>query len=159
MKKIISTLAFFLTIISMVSCTLNQPIVVKNAPVNNYKYVYISPTSSLTSSHGNTYFGSYYSSSKSINPSDLVSGFLSKKGFIRIPELKPELIDQTLIVNYGESGRRNIGLGYSIEVTIQLVSAKSYEPICSCIAEGMGDTEADDIRIAINRCMSALFSE
>ena len=34
--------------------------------------------------------------------------------------------------NYGESGRRNRGLGYTIEVTIQFSSAKTNEMICSC---------------------------
>lgn len=53
-----------------------------------------------------------------------------------INELKTELIKETLIVNYVESGRRNRGLGYTIEVTIQFISAKSNTPICSCTAEG-----------------------
>ena len=48
--------------------------------------------------------------------------------------------------------------GYTIEVTIQFVSAKSNELISSCTAEGQGQTEADDIRQAITRCLSALFS-
>lgn len=95
--------------------------------------------------------------SKSVNPSDVIAGALIKKGFIIIPELSPELQNKTLIANYGESGRRKKGLGYTIEVTIQFISAKSYETVCSCTAEGQGSTEADDIRIAINRAMSALF--
>ena len=47
--------------------------------------------------------------------------------------------------------------GYTIEVTIQFVSGKSSELVCSCTAEGQGTTEADDIRQAINRCIVALF--
>lgn len=76
-----------------------------------------------------------------------------------MPEIKPELIDQTLIVNYGESGKRNIagGLGgYTIEVTIQFISAKTHTLMSSCTAEGQGETEADDIRKAINRCLAGL---
>ena len=64
-----------------------------------------------------------------------------------------------MIINYGESGRRNRGLGYTIEVTIQFVSAKSNELICSCTAEGQGETETDDIRQAITRCISGLLKE
>ena len=112
----------------------------------------------MTSSSGATYGGQYYSSSKSVNPTDVITGILTKEGFIRLPELKDELKDETLIVNYGESGRRNRSLGYTIEVTIQLVSAKSNELISSCSAEGQGETEADDIRQAITRCLSALLS-
>lgn len=87
----------------------------------------------------------------------MISGIFLKNGFIRLPELKPDLLDQTIVVNYGESGRRNKGLGYTIEVTIQILSAKTSEPICICTAEGQGETEADDVRIAINRALSPLF--
>ena len=73
--------------------------------------------------------------------------------------LQPELVVQTVIVNYGESGRRNRGLGYTIEVTIQFISAKTHAQICSCTAEGQGETEADDIRQAITRCLSGLLSK
>lgn len=142
------------------SCAPLKPAtIIKHSSAENYKYIYISPTNSLTSSTGATYGGQYYSSSKSVNPTDVITGILSKEGFIRLPELKSELINKTLIVNYGESGRRNRGFGYTMEVTIQFISAKSNELISSCSAEGQGETEADDIRQAITRCLSALFSK
>lgn len=57
----------------------------------------------------------------------------------------------------GESGKRNTGLGgYTLEVTIQLISAKTSSLVCSCTAEGQGSTEADDIRQAITRCLNEL---
>ena len=139
--------------------SLKPPTVVEDGAIENYRYIFISPTNSLTSSSGASIGGQYYSSSKSVNPSDVIAGLLSKQGFIKLPELKPELTDQTLIVNYGESGKRNTGLGgYTIEVTIQFVSAKSNMLISSCTAEGQGETEADDIRQAITRCLTRLFS-
>lgn len=166
------------------SCrSLKTPIIVKNAPIEEYKYVFITPTKELTSSIGNTYSGQYsvtsstvgvyggqYSitsstgggygvtATKSVNPSDVISGKLIN-GFIVLPELQSELNDKTLIVNYGESGRRNRGLGYTIEVTIQFISAKTHELVCSCTAEGQGATEADDIRQAIRRALSGLFGD
>jgi hypothetical protein len=118
-----------------------------------YEYVYITPTSSITS--GFNYNG--YGSNKSINPSDVIGGIMSKKGYIRVPDLNTAPRAKTLVANYGESGRRSIGLGYSIEISIQFISAQSSEPVCSCTAEGIGDTEADDIRIAITRCLESLF--
>ena len=153
---------FFLIAISLIlfGCgALQKPTVVINEDINNFSYVYITPTQTLSSgTAGNYYNGQYYFVDKSINPNDVISGVFSKNGFIKIPKLKKELLDKTLIINYGESGRRNVGLGYSIEVTIQLVSAKSNTLISSCTAEGMGSTEADDIRIAINRCLSGIFN-
>ena len=138
---------------------LQTPVIVKNAPIERYKYVYITPTKDLTSSSGTTYGGQYVygtTTTKSVNPSDVISGELIKKGFIILPELKPELNAETLIVSYGESGRRNRGLGYAIEVTIQFISAESYEMVCTCTAEGQGYTEADDIRQAIRRALAGL---
>jgi len=130
---------------------------IKNGNISTYKYIYISPTTSLTSSSGTMINGQYFSESKSVNPSDVIYGTLSKLGLIRLPELKQELSEETLVVNYGESGRRSVGLGgYTIEVTIQFVSAKTNSLVCSCTAEGIGSTEADDIREAITRCLDEL---
>lgn len=141
---------------------LQTPIIVKNAPIENYKYVYITPTKELTSSTGSTYGGQYgiYGSSttKSVNPSDVIAGILIKEGYLIIPEPNSKLSDETIIVTYGESGRRNRGFGYTIEVTIQFISAKNNELICSCTAEGQGETEADDIRQAITRALTGLFN-
>ncbi len=152
----------FLFFSCTITTTLHPVSTIKNNPTENYKYIYITPTKILSSSAGGVYGGAYgvYGStqSKSVNPSDVISGLLTKKGFIRIPELKEELNDKTLIVNYGESGKRDTGLGgYTIEVTIQFVSGKSSELVSSCTAEGQGETEADDIRQAITRCITALY--
>ena len=42
-------------------------------------------------------------------------------------------------------------------MTIQFISAAKQLPICSCTAEGQGETEADDIRMAIQRALEPLF--
>ena len=152
------------SILMLGSCApLRQPVIVKNAPIETFRYVYISPTKELTSSSSETYGGQYgiYGSSttKSVNPSDVIAGVLIKEGLIILPELKSELSNETLIVNYGESGRRNRGLGYTIEVTIQFITAETKQMICSCTAEGQGETEADDIRQAIRRALDGLFSK
>jgi hypothetical protein len=159
--RIIKYLTTIILSTYLFSCASLQPATsIKNDTIQNYKYLYISPTNSLTSSSGATINGLYYSSSKSVNPADVISGILSKEGFIKIPEQKPELTDQTIIVNYGESGKRKTGLGgYTIEVTIQFISAKSNNLVCSCTAEGQGETEADDIRQAITRCLNEIVTK
>jgi len=160
--KEIKCVAIFIISVFASSCvTLEPPIIIRNSSFEEYKYAVIQQTSTLTSSTGSVYgnqYGLYGSSiSKSINPSDVISGILMREGFIILPEIQPEFIDNTFIVNYGESGRRNVAFGYTIEVTIIFISAKSHDIIASCTAEGIGSTEADDIRIAINRCLSGLF--
>lgn len=165
--KTIKILPVILISILLTNCAiLKPPIINKNASIEKYKYLFIPTTSNLTSGTGGVYGGQYgvYGSStnKSVNPKDVISGILLKEGFIILPEIKSELVDETIIVNYGESGKRMIagGLGgYTIEVTISFNSAKTYETICSCTAEGQGTTEADDIREAITRCLSGLLSK
>ena len=165
--KIIRFLAIIVIGILANGCaTLKAPSISKYDSIEGYKYFVIPSTSNLTSGTGGVYGGDYgvygASTTKSVNPSDVITGILLKNGFIRLPEINPALADKTLIVNYGESGRRNVagGLGgYTIEVTINFVSAKSHTTLCSCSAEGQGSTEADDIRQAITRCLSALLSK
>jgi hypothetical protein len=162
--KTIRFLGIILVTIFMGGCApLRMATTINNGNIKDYKYVFISPTETLTSSAGSVYGGTYgaYGSSttKSVNPSDVIAGILSKEGFIVLPELRPDLADETLIVNYGESGRRNRGLGYTIEVTIQFISARSHALICSCTAEGQGETEADDIRQAITRSLSVVLGK
>ena len=164
------TTKFFVSVLItgiLTSCSalipkLNPVSIVVNEAVNKYKYVFIAPTGNLTSGTSNIYGNTYslvgVQANKTVNPGDVISGILTKKGLIRLSELNPDFLIETLIVNYGESGRRDTGLGgYTIEVTIQFISAKNNQLICSCTAEGQGATEADDIRLAIVRCLSGLF--
>lgn len=62
------------SILILGSCApLRLPVIVKNAPIETFKYAYISSTKELTSSSGGTYGGQYgiYGSltTKSVNPS------------------------------------------------------------------------------------------
>ena len=161
LKKLAS--AICLVLLMNACAPLRTPVIVKNAPIETFKYVYVSPTEELISSTSSTFGGQYYISSssttRSVNPSDVIAGMLIQKGYVILPELNPELAKETLIVNYGESGRRNRGLGYTIEVTIQFISAYTHEIFCSCTAEGQGSTEADDIRQAIKRVLDGLFTK
>lgn len=163
MKKFVTLIVIIISVLNNSCAPLKVPTVIKNDTIEGYKYIYITPTSNLTSSSGGIYGGEYgtygATTSKSVNPSDVISGILTKEGFIRLPELESESTDESIIINYGESGRRNRGLGYTIEVTIQFVAARTNELICSCTAEGQGETEADDIRQAITRCLESLLSK
>ena len=83
---------------------------------------------------------------------------LSKKGYIILNELDDRFRHETVIVNYGESNRRNFVLGgYTIEVTLQFISASTGELVCTTTAEGYGSTEAADVKQAVTRALKALF--
>ncbi len=151
----------FIIIFLLTGCASMRPPIINtyNDSINNYRYFYISPTSDYTSSsgiYGNKYLV-YGGVMKSTNPASVISGILFKNGFIQVNEIIPEHKDETMIVNFAETGRRNVNLGYSIEVSIQFISAQSQTPICVCTAEGQGETEADDVRIAIQRALDPLF--
>ena len=150
-----------LVIISSCVAILRPVSVQQNSTLDGYKYIYITPSSAITSTTGGVYGGSYgiYGSTqtKSISPCDIIAGIMIKKGFTQVTKIYPEFTPQTLIINYGESGRRYVGLGYTIEVTLQMLSAKTHEIVCTSTAEGIGSTEADDIRIAITRALEEIF--
>lgn len=137
-----------------------KPVIVSNKQdFSRFKYFVITPSATITSGTGAIYGLNGSTSSKSVNPSDLISGILTKKNFIRLSQVNADLSAQTMVVNFGESGRRNTGLGgYTMEVTIQFVSHSNNEIISSCTAEGQGITEADDISIAIERCLNKLIN-
>ena len=157
MKKTVF-IAFMVFCVVLASCTTLQPAsVIKNDNISDYQYLIVNGTSSLTSGTGQTINGVYYSVSKSVNPSDIISGYMAKKGFVILQEADENLSDKTLIINYGESGRRDVFWGYTTEVTIQFISLKTKRLAFSTTAEGMGSTEADDIKEAITRALNALF--
>lgn len=143
---------------TLTSCgSLRPATVTRHSSLEGYRYAYINSTSTKVGSAGYFYNGMGASETKSTNPSEIISGFLMKKGFIIMPELKPENESHTIVVNYAETDRRNLNLGYAIEITIQILSATDNSLLCTGTAEGQGSTEADDIRIAINRCLAEIF--
>ena len=108
------TLIFLITATS--GCvTLREPEITKRDDIRNYRFVVVPQTASLSSESGAVYgnqYGIYGSSSaKSINPGDLIEGILLKRGLISIENVVPEDEDKTLLVRYGESGRRDVAGG------------------------------------------------
>lgn len=131
--------------------------------MNGYKYAIIPQTASHTSGSGGiSYdmgFGMVASGavSKSVNPGEVIAGILIKKGYIVVDKSDR---DGAFLVKYGQGDRRNVlgGLGgYTLGVSIQMLDSKTHEPLFICTAEGkMGDTETDNIRKAIARCLRDL---
>lgn len=149
-----------LCLFAMSACApLNPVIMTKHDSFDSYKYIYITATGDVTSTAGGKYWNTTDTQPiiQSINPADFIAGILLKEGYTRLPELSKDVLDRTLIVNYGESDRHIQGLGYGSEVIIQFIAADTYEVVCSCSGEGQGKTEAEAIRSAITRCMDKVF--
>ncbi|MCH5313240.1 MAG: DUF4136 domain-containing protein [Helicobacter sp.] len=141
-----------------VGCAILKPVDSKIfADISGYKYAIIGQTQTLSSSVGGGFIdyatGGGINIGKSINPSDVITGILIKKGLVIVDKPKDS---KTLLVKYGQGDKRNVlgGLGgYTLEVSIQMLDALTQEPLFLCTAEGQGSTEADDLREAITRCL------
>lgn len=155
----------FLAIASFLFCgcyTLLPPTTTKSQTENltDFSYFYMTGTGTKVGTSSSYDYGTGYVSSttKSVNPSDIISGYFIKQGYMRLGELNPQLMEKTLIISYGETGTRSVGLfAYTTEITIQMMSGKTNTLVCTTTAEGIGDTEADDVRKAIARALDAVF--
>lgn len=154
------------------SCSASEPLftIRSNDSVRNYKYVYIAPTQTVSQdiNYGQAYSNpnnnnsgsrtSIYSTTvrKTTNPSSVIAGWAMKKGYTVIPEISSSIADQTIIINCAETNRRM--LNEIIEITIQCVSARTYEVICTCSSESSvwGD-EPTKVKATINKCMKVIF--
>jgi hypothetical protein len=149
--------------VSGCAATLKPPEISKQGEIKDYSFVVLPKSASLQSTSSSIYrnengaYGS--SSSKEINPGYIIEGVLLKKGLFSTEDVEIDKEGKTVIIKYGESGRRSVAGGfggYVLEVTIAILSAKTNEVVYSCVAEGQGTSEAEDIRAAIHRCLSGL---
>jgi len=140
----------------------------ENKSLDGYKYFYMNGTGSTTSRSNvgvNVGYGVIVTDpDKTVNPGDFISGYLMKKGFVRVAEMPFVHPEETFIVNYGEGGRRHkyeneraLADQYAQEVILQFISAETNEVICTIKGEGIGNTEAEDIRNALQRSLDAYF--
>lgn len=161
MKRLV--LFALVAMLTFASCgMLNAPVSSVKGNLYKYSYVYVIPTSAVTSSSGvyGGQYGVYGGATKTINPSEVISGYLMKRGYTPVPNVIDELADKTLIVSYGYTGRRSLGLfAYASCIIIQMRNAKTHEMVASCEAEGCGDDETDDILQAIYSGLDDIFSK
>ena len=157
MKRIV-----FLFVVACVLCSCDtlRSVTKKNPDyqynINRYTYAYIIPTSSVTSSSGvmvGVGFGLYGNEATSVTPSEIIRGYLMQEGYTILPAIDPELVERTMIVSYGYTGRRYFNLAYASGVIIQFRDAKTHEMIVSAEAEGNGSTASNEI---YNACITAL---
>lgn len=118
-----------------------------------YRYAYVIPASPVTSGPGVAAIieGVVVSEgTKTVNPSEIISGYLIKLGYNILPSIVPELAEETMIFSYGRAGSRSLGLlSYASKIVIQVTSGKTHELLATIEAEGCGNTEADDINQAL----------
>lgn len=155
MKKLFLLFAAVLLVVG-VSAQLKLPHVIINGQLADYNYFYVVPTAGVTSSsgvYGNQY-GVYGGQTKTIVPSEVISGYLMKNGHNVLPSIKPELASKTLIFTYGYTGRRPLSLfAYASCIIIQIRDAATQDLVASIETEGCGSDETEDILDAIYSAM------
>ena len=149
LSKLWGVVAAILLTLTLSGCALNAPQVKTYLPLSQFQYAYIAPTGGV--------LGYSQANLNSVNPRDFIAGQLFKRGIIVVPEINPAQAQKTLVVSYGEGDKRNILVGYALEVTIQLTTADMNKLVAVSTAEGYGESESDKIRDAISQAMTALF--
>ena len=159
MKQFLSILV---CVLALCGCaTSKYSSVNRAAPIEGYKYFYVLGTNELVSidtsvgladEFGNASTSTYINS---LNPADVIGGYLMKKGFIRAPRLDQGQANKTLLVSYGESGHHWLDVP---EVTIQFIDASTHELVAATTAAagGVGD-DSYKLRKAILKSLKNLF--
>ena len=170
MKKVIFYIAIVFAFTSCISTHyLYTPIVQLDGNLQDYKYVYVMPTSPVISSSG-IFMGMSLSQHiaksniigapiKTVAPSEIISGYMMKKGYTPLPSPSDDLANETLLVSYGYIGRRSMRFSYASRIIIQMIDAKTHQLVASCEAEGCGNDETDDILQAIQDGLNAIFKD
>lgn len=163
MKKVYSLMVCFVGTLLFSGClSLAPTTITRHASLDGYKYFYVTPTAERSSVTGGTYGskGYVYGSTKSnsVNPADLIAGYMMNRGYVRVPEVKQQNAAQTMIINYGDgNSREGFWEERAVEVTIQILNGETNELICVCRADDKGNDEAKAITRAINKCLDEIF--
>jgi len=156
------TLKFSGTIILIATlicgCSPLQLVTTIRGDVKNYEYVFIpstEETDELTESTDIRGIGEgAIPIAQSLVPGEFLTRRLKRAGFTVLPELNPDLADQTLIITYTDkaTGRRRWD-GRVQEVEIRFISAKTNAVVYSGMAEGSGSTKVNGLKNAIRRSL------
>ena len=163
MKKLL----LFFAALALTACGALKPTTCSVQPTfYKYRYVYIMPTGSVTGSTGvyTSYVDDrvYGGVTRTANPSDMMSGYLMQKGLTILPQLDEAKKAEILVLSYGETDRRDVGLLWlstSTGIIIQFRDALTNDLIASAEAEDYGSTEADNVRYAIRKALDAIFAQ
>ena len=161
MRKIfILCIAATMAVSAMAELAVLAPKVIIYKDMSKYKFVYIIPTSPITSNSGTygyisgraygMYGGVHSGATKTVNPAEEICGQLVKRGYTILPEVDPDVAEETMIVAYGNIGRRDV-TPFAYAVVLQFTDAETHEKLASIEAEAYGETETVEIREAINQ--------
>lgn len=158
MKKILLVLLALLFVGCGVSKSVPKAKVYGN--IDAYTRVYVTPAgSAAASSVGVGVGGVYEGTTSASSPSDIIRGYLMKKGYTIVPEIKPEQAKYTMIATYGQV-KSSMDLISEITAIIQLTDAETQQLIASCEASGSSAISMSEALVrAIENAMNAIFQK
>ncbi len=159
MKKLFIFLATALMLIGCGTTTNTVPTAKISGDLSRYQYVFVVPTSGVTSGGGvySTGYGVYGGETHTVNPSELITGYLMKLGYSALPSIVPDLAEHTIVVTYGNTGTSSVLVAKS-GVIIQVRDAKTHQLIATSEAEGTSlEDETYAVKRAIYRALDNIF--
>lgn len=167
MKRLFLILTVVLVAVS-VAAQLKVPSANIRGNLKGYKYVYVVPSSGVTSGSGDAivvrygpYFSSVHStagSTTTVNPSETIKGYLIRMGYSILPSINPDLANKTLIVSYGHNGNRAMFLGgYASSIVLQISEAKTNNVLATYETEGHDSNESKAINRALYSALNLFY--
>ena len=160
MRKLLILLAIITALAGCGTTSSTVPTAKISGDLSRYQYVYVVPTSGVTSGGGvySTGNGVYGGDTHTVNPSELITGYLMKLGYSVLPSIVPDLAEHTIVVTYGNTGTSSVLVAKS-GVIIQVRDAKTHELIATSEAEGISlEDEAYAVKRAIYKALNNIFA-
>lgn len=160
MKRLFIFLAVITALIGCGTTAGTVPTAKISGDLSRYQYVFVVPTSGVTSGSGvySTGYGVYGGDTHTVNPSELITGYLMKLGYSALPSIVPDLAEHTIVVTYGNTGTSSVFVAQS-GVIIQVRDAKTHELIATSEAEGTSlEDETYAVKQAIYRALDNIFT-
>ena len=169
MKRLFLILTTVLVAISA-AAQLKVPSATIKGNLKGYKYVYVIPSSGVTSSSGSggavsihhgPYVSSVYSTNDpitTVNPSETIKGYLIRMGYTILPSINQDLANKTLIVSYGHTGYRALFWGgYASSIVLQISEAKTNNVLAIYETEGYGSNESKAVISAVYSALDLFY--
>lgn len=167
MKRLSLIFSVVLVAIS-VAAQLKVPSATIKGNLKGYKYVYVVPSSGVTSGSGDAiavrygpYFSSVHStggSTTTVNPSETIKGYLIRMGYTILPSINPDLAHKTLIVSYGHTGNRAMFFGgCASSIVLQISEANKNSVLATYETEGHDSNESKAIIRALYSALNLFY--
>jgi len=151
MKKLLPILLTIALFSSCASKTYIRPVTNVSDQLSEYAFCYIIPTGAVVGNTGvlGNANGVYGGATRTINPADILAGYLMKEGYAMVPDINLIQDGKVLVVSYGA-----VGNSY---VIVQLRDSKSQTLIASSEVGDYHTNNADAVQVALTKALDGIY--